>query len=529
MYFRRFKIWFFAIAAFAVLLTATTLVQKRLDAIVKQDKLVDEASIEGLPPMVAFTTVALGGFRGVLADMLWLRMNGLQQQGKYFEMVQLASWITKLQPKFTGATAYLAWNMAYNVSVTFTSPVDRWRWVQRGIELIRDEALNYNANDPLLYRELGWIYQHKIGNMLDDAQRYYKFMICKEMMKAYGGAEPDWAALAAAPKTNSEFRKLHADDAALWSALKGAGFEDLDMLSVKFRELGELPETLAAALKPETKNALDTFLRNRWLREYYKLRPEIVIEINQKYGTLDWRLSDSFAIYWATLGIMYSPERQNIDCDRMITQSLKESFIAGRILLPGKEPTMNYMLIPNLDLVDAVRKTYLEAYERNHTSTFKSALDNFMKDAVVTLYSYGKYAKAREYFRIIRRERRNDPRYQDFDRFILREWTEDVKDGNYKQVHELISGLIFQSCLLLGYDDPDGAQAHLRLAEIAYNRFQNEYDDEKGRVRLPPFDTMKTEIARSVVQNFPAIGERVKAYIANAQAEKAAAGQPPRK
>ena len=105
MYFRRFRIWFFAIAAFAVLLTATTLVQKRLDAIVKQDKLVDEASIEGLPPMVAFTTVALGGFRGVLADMLWLRMNGLQQQGKYFEMVQLASWITKLQPKFTGATA----------------------------------------------------------------------------------------------------------------------------------------------------------------------------------------------------------------------------------------------------------------------------------------------------------------------------------------------------------------------------------------------------------------------------------------
>ena len=40
---------------------------------------------------------------------------------------------------------------------------------------------------------------------------------------------------------------------------------------------------------------------------------------------------------------------------------------------------------------------------------------------------------------------------------------------------------------------------------------------------------MKTEIARSVVQNFPTIGERVKAYIANAQAEKAAAGQPPRK
>ena len=210
MYFRRFRIWFFALAAFAVLIGATLLVQKRLDSIVKTDKLVDEAGIEGLPPTVAFTTVALGGFRGILADMLWLRTNGLQQQGKYFEMVQLASWITKLQPKFTGATAYLAWNMAYNISVTYTSPVDRWRWVQRGIELIRDEALDYNANDPLLYRELGWIYQHKIGNMLDDAQRYYKYMICKEMMKVYNGDSPDWKALAAAPKTISEFRKLQA-------------------------------------------------------------------------------------------------------------------------------------------------------------------------------------------------------------------------------------------------------------------------------------------------------------------------------
>ena len=253
MYFRRFRIWFFALAAFAVLIGATLLVQKRLDNIVKTDKLVDEASIEGLPPTVAFTTVALGGFRGVLADMLWLRTNGLQQQGKYFEMVQLASWITKLQPKFTGATAYLAWNMAYNISVTYTSPVDRWRWVQRGIELIRDEALNYNANDPLLYRELGWIYQHKIGNMLDDAQRYYKYMICKEMMKVYNGDSPDWKALAAAPKTISEFRSLHADDTKLFESVKAAGFENLEALSAAFRKEGVLPKNWRNRLRRKRK------------------------------------------------------------------------------------------------------------------------------------------------------------------------------------------------------------------------------------------------------------------------------------
>src|ERR1044071_10264067 len=52
------------------------------------------------PPVLAFTTVALGGFRGLIANALWIRANDLQDKGKYFEMVQLADWITKLEPSF---------------------------------------------------------------------------------------------------------------------------------------------------------------------------------------------------------------------------------------------------------------------------------------------------------------------------------------------------------------------------------------------------------------------------------------------
>ena len=213
MYFRKFKIWVIAIVLIGLLLGINLAVQQKLDKVIKQEKLVDEAvEDKGLPPMVAFTTVALGGFRGILADLLWLRAGALQEDGKYFELVQLASWITKLQPKFTAATSFLAWNMAYNISVTFQDPQDRWRWVQRGIELIRDEGLNYNANDPKLYQQLGWIYQHKMGNTLDDAQKYYKYQIAKEMQRAFGGvADPDWEALKKAPKSFVEFRKLHPE------------------------------------------------------------------------------------------------------------------------------------------------------------------------------------------------------------------------------------------------------------------------------------------------------------------------------
>src|SRR6185437_8054050 len=56
------------------------------------------APLENAPPVLAFTTKALGGFRGLISNALWIRASELQEDGKYFEMVQLADWITKLEP-----------------------------------------------------------------------------------------------------------------------------------------------------------------------------------------------------------------------------------------------------------------------------------------------------------------------------------------------------------------------------------------------------------------------------------------------
>jgi hypothetical protein len=98
--------------------------------------------LENAPPVLAFTTVALGGFRGLISNLLWLRAMDLQDQDKFFEMAQLADWITKLEPHYVQVWLVQAWNMAYNISVKFTDFADRWRWVQRGIELLRDEGLH---------------------------------------------------------------------------------------------------------------------------------------------------------------------------------------------------------------------------------------------------------------------------------------------------------------------------------------------------------------------------------------------------
>ena len=129
-----------AIVLLLVLLGLLSLVQGRMNSMRADAHLTDDDPLENAPPLVAFTSVALGGFRGLLADYLWLRSGQMQEQGKYYEMVQLADWIVKLQPRFTSAHAFLAWNMAYNVSVTYTDKQDRWRWVKRGCNLTIQSA-----------------------------------------------------------------------------------------------------------------------------------------------------------------------------------------------------------------------------------------------------------------------------------------------------------------------------------------------------------------------------------------------------
>ena len=118
--------YFALICVTLVLLFGVNRMERRLDGAVAEHNLRFTGQIKNAPPLVTFTTVALGSFRGLVADLLWLRAGSLQEKGSYFEMVQLARWITDLQPTFSGATAYLAWNMAYNISVTCSSFEDRF-------------------------------------------------------------------------------------------------------------------------------------------------------------------------------------------------------------------------------------------------------------------------------------------------------------------------------------------------------------------------------------------------------------------
>ncbi len=138
------------------------------------DLVVNEKDLENLPPRIAVAHVMLGPFRGFLVSTLWMRAEELKENGKFYESLQLARWITTLQPRFAMVWSNRAWDMAYNISVGTHTEQERWMWVRKGIELIRDEGLRHNPQSVHLHKELAYMFQHKVGQFSDDMHWYYK-------------------------------------------------------------------------------------------------------------------------------------------------------------------------------------------------------------------------------------------------------------------------------------------------------------------------------------------------------------------
>lgn len=161
----------------------------------------------GAPSTAAEMIVAgLGGFRGIASEVVWFRADRLQDEGRYAELAQLATWLTCLEPHTPEVWAYMAWNLAYNISVMMPTPADRWRWVEAGMRLLRDDGLSFNPANPELYRELAWLFLLKLGGGMDSAADFYKAE-WKNLIEAAKSTN-DWAALKMEPE------KMSAVDAA---------------------------------------------------------------------------------------------------------------------------------------------------------------------------------------------------------------------------------------------------------------------------------------------------------------------------
>ena len=415
--------------------------------------------LKGAPPVLELTTVALGGFRGLISNALWIRATELQDNDKYFEMVQLADWITKLDPHFTQVWLVQSWNMAYNISVKFKDATDRWRWVERGIELLRDQGLQYNPNDVLMYRELAWFFQHKMGANLDDAHIYYKRMWYKEMSTVFGMDKPDWDKLIN-PQTPEEKQK--------------------------------------AAL----------------LRDKFKMDPKFMKELDERYGPLEWHLPEASAIYWAAEGLEHAKaDDRRIDPNDLITlrrviyQSMQLSFQRGRLV--ANQVDRKFEFGPNLEIIPKVSAAYEQAMEddpknRDHIET---AHRNFLKDAVFFLYTYNRVADAANWFKYLTRtypdkplldgKPNSLPKNETLDDYAIDRINEEIKDRGTDKTKLVLEGMERKALESLAVGEED---QYVGLDNLA-QKIRNSYMDKIGtnstintRLYMPPLREIRQTV-----------------------------------
>ena len=80
----------------------------------------------------------LGGARGIAANVLWTRAEELKQEQDWDRMKATVDLITKLQPHFLSVWTFQGWNLAYNVSVEWDAPEDKYEWIKKGIKFLQD-------------------------------------------------------------------------------------------------------------------------------------------------------------------------------------------------------------------------------------------------------------------------------------------------------------------------------------------------------------------------------------------------------
>ncbi len=483
-------------------------VQKKIEKDIIANELRDSGKIDNAPPIVAFTTVVLGAFRGVAANLLWLRAKTLQESGSYFEMVQISTWIQQLQPKFTGALGYLGWNMAYNISVTESRYEDRWRWINSGINLLR-KALASNPKDPNLYHELGWIFQHKIGATMDNGQQYYKNQIAKEMYNVLGEVRPDWEMWATMPNTLETLKLHYSKNDAVFYALTKSGFASFKKLYLAFIEdnKGKLPEKFTQIYKDKEKlKYLDQVLRVIWLKRKYKLDCKEIFTINKKYGLLDWRLPESQSLYWGYTGLKVSPDGKHANNERLIIEGLRDSFRRGALLAIKEGENAYFYFGPNFNVIDAVKNEYVKAKGTYEARSFDVGYYNFLKDAMVLLHTYGHQAKAKEFYNEIKKmDKKNynqDLLLQNLPmaKYVEIQLYKSIDDAKASQAGNIVLGIMSNVFMYLRAGQIDTAVALEVQAKNLYLRYKQK-NDGVNRNYLPPYSEWRALLAKRIMEN----------------------------
>lgn len=409
------------VAGGVLLLIVAGMLMRPIDAIRSEAQLsLDPESLQGLPPDVVLLTKT-GTLRGLAINMTFIRLEELKQENRFYELMQLSDWLCKLAPRYPSVWSYSAWNMAYNISVTQYTPEARWMWVSNGIENLRQRGLKYNPRSITLYKELAYIFWHKIGDKLDDQHMAYKVELAVQMERILG--EPpldltaadmmDWIRpIAEAPADLEGFIAGDAEVKALLAALDAEGIKpDETLLHFVARHMRTYSsvEGLTAeesrSSQPDHRQRVQSILRDpahagaygrlvpavrsQVVREKLNMDPEFMLRLMEdppwltearelyieRFGPdsaicpIDWRSPFAHALYWGTYGDYHTRGTLNINPNdsmnavRFIMFALENMAMAGQLVLEPDfdRPNRSFLeMLPDYRFIKHMHAAYLK-------------------------------------------------------------------------------------------------------------------------------------------------------------------------
>ncbi|MCG3178207.1 MAG: hypothetical protein BIFFINMI_00532 [Phycisphaerae bacterium] len=105
----------------------------------------------------------LGGFRGPLVMYEWIAADNEKNNEDTERFLTRMKLISDLQPQFVTMYIHQSWNLAYNISVQYSLPSEKYRWVIEGIRFAELGNRRIPDNTDIL-AQIGQLYYDKLGN-----------------------------------------------------------------------------------------------------------------------------------------------------------------------------------------------------------------------------------------------------------------------------------------------------------------------------------------------------------------------------
>lgn len=508
---RRILLAIISLAAFALQAGLRTRLQTEQE---ESNLVITAADQRGMSADIAVPVLALGAFRGVVVDYLWLRSIALRDQGRTYEARQIAEMICRLQPRLPAVWSYLASHLAYDLAATDPSAPGRYRWVQNGIQLLRDQGLRYNPDAAELYYTLGRIYQDKIGATMDEFHKEMKHFLALDMLFLLGPLS--LAELAQTPPLEALIQQ-DAQAAALEAALRGALETDREGVIARLLALEyQLARGKREELKPDLRRVLSfrdeagysKFLRAARRTQFAarsKMSVRRMLEVDRTWGPtdgsgLDWHAAETHALYWSLEGIRVGKEHdQDRDvrrCRQTAVLALKNAMRRGRIRFFDDGSTFTApipALVERLERIyraniDAARSE-AEAARRDPESSQKQILQanahlnnqvlaraDFLGEAITLLAQYGRDTDGRRLLAIAHKAYPSSPEFDiPYESFLLNTLAKRYSDAglfdSQSGMTQLLEGTWSQAFVFLALGEDTRYRTFERLAKASERRW----------------------------------------------------------